>query len=279
MALREISPPPFFRNPRQAKRSSMSSLKREIEILDDPEAMTRRAAEEFVRLAEDAVRAKGRFTVALSGGSTPRALYSLLASGGAPYRSRVPWGRTHFFWGDERHVPDDHPESNFRMAHEVLLSRTPVPAENIHRIRAEDPDAEKAAHDYETSLRDFFGLKAGEPPRLDLVLLGMGADGHTASIFPGTGVIAEADRLVAAAWVGKFSAHRITLTPPVLNNAACVLFIVGGAEKADALRAVLSGAFNPDRFPAQAVLPTNGRLLWLVDRAAAGRLEKGGSVP
>jgi 6-phosphogluconolactonase len=107
----------------------------------------------------------------------------------------------------------------------------------------------------------------------------MGADGHTASIFPGTGVIAEADRLVAAAWVGKFSAHRITLTPPVLNNAACVLFIVGGAEKADALRAVLSGAFNPDRFPAQAVLPTNGRLLWLVDRAAAGRLEKGGSVP
>ena len=254
----------------------MSSPGREIEILDDPEAMTRRAAEEFVRLAEDAVRAKGRFTVALSGGSTPRGLYTLLASEGAPYRSRVPWGRTHFFWGDERHVPADHPESNFRMVHEALLSRAPVPAENIHRIRAENPDAETAARDYETSLRDFFGLKAGEPPRFDLVLLGMGADGHTASIFPGTGVIAEADRLVAASWVEKFSAHRITLTPPVLNNAACVLFVVGGAEKADALRAVLSGAFNPDRFPAQVVLPAKGSLHWLVDRAAAGRLEKRG---
>ncbi|MFQ5694229.1 MAG: 6-phosphogluconolactonase, partial [Nitrospinota bacterium] len=178
-------------------------------------------------------------------------------------------------WGDERHVPPAHPDSNYRMAHEAMLSKVSVPPGNVHRVRAENPDAGKAAQAYERELRGFFQTGAEERPRFDLVLLGMGPDGHTASLFPGTEALREEGRLVAAPWVGKFGAFRITLTPPVLNNAACVIFLVSGGGKAEALRTVLRGDPQPERCPAQIVRPENGRLLWLVDREAARLLAPG----
>ncbi|HYL79732.1 MAG TPA: 6-phosphogluconolactonase, partial [Candidatus Acidoferrum sp.] len=217
------------------------------------------------------------FTVALSGGSTPKALFRLLAGeGDGSFRGRVPWNRAQVFWGDERHVPPDHPDSNYRMTYDTLLSRVPVPPENIHRIRTEDPDADKVAESYERTLRSVFRLAEGQLPRFDLVLLGMGPDGHTASLFPGTPALHERKRLVVGQWVEKLQTHRITLTPPVLNNAALVVFLVSGAEKAETLRAVLLGEYQPERFPAQLVRPTGGRLLWLVDRAAARGLQHPG---
>lgn len=255
------------------RKSSRPSVKREIQILENPEEVSRRAAEEFVRLAGEAVQAKGHFAVALSGGSTPQGLYSLLASETDSFRARVRWDKIHFFWGDERHVPPDHPDSNYRTAHEAMLSRTPIPPENVHRIKAENPDAAKAAEDYEQVLSEFFRLGPGQCPRLDLALLGMGADGHTASLFPGTEASIERRRHVAAPWVEKFNAHRITLTPQALSNAAFIIFLVSGQEKAETLRAVLQGDFRPEHLPAQLISPASGRLLWLVDRAA-GRLLK-----
>jgi 6-phosphogluconolactonase len=241
----------------------------EIRILADGDDLSRAAADEFVRLADEAVRRGGRFTVALSGGSTPKALYRLLAAEDGGFRARVPWGRAHFFWGDERHVPPDHPDSNYRMASQAMLSRVPVPPGNVHRIPAENPDAAEAAAEYAETLRGFFDVAAGRFPRFDLILLGMGSDGHTASLFPGTDAVHERAGLVAAPWVEKLGAHRITLTPSVLNHAACVIFLVSGEGKAEALRAVLEGPHRPDRFPAQLVRPREGRLLFLVDRAAA----------
>ncbi len=246
----------------------------DIRILADARELSRVAAEEFVRLANEAVRARDRFTVALSGGSTPNGVYGLLADKKADFLARVPWDKVHFFWGDERHVSPDHPESNFRMAHEALLSRVPVPSENVHRIPAENPDATKAAAEYAQRLREFFALTVSEPPRFDLILLGMGPDGHTASLFPGTTAVHERARWVVASWVERFKTHRITLTPPVLNNAADVIFLVSGEEKAEALRAVLQGTYQPDRLPAQIVRPVNGRLIWMVDRAVAHLLRR-----
>jgi 6-phosphogluconolactonase len=251
-------------------------LKGEIQILSNLEELTCRAAEEFVRQAEEAVGAKGFFTVALSGGSTPKSLYSLLASETASFRVRVPWDKVHFFWGDERHVPPDHPDSNYRMTQEAVLSKIPIPSENVYRIKTENPDAGKAAEDYERVLREFFRLEVGQLPRFDLVLLGLGPDGHTASLFPGTEVLNDRKSLVAAPWVEKFNAYRITLTPSVLNNAVCVAFLISGEEKAVTLKAVLEGGYQPERLPAQLIHPTNGRLLWLVDRAAARMLELNG---
>jgi 6-phosphogluconolactonase len=245
----------------------------EIRILTDGEEVCRAAAAAWVRLADEAVRTRGRFAVALSGGSTPQALYRLLAAETDDYRARMPWGQAHVFWGDERHVPPDHPDSNYRTAAEAMLSRVPVPPGNVHRIPAETPNAAEAAETYARTLREFFGVAAGRFPRFDLILLGMGTDGHTASLFPGTDVLREQERLVAAPWVEKLASHRITLTPPVLNNAASVVFLVSGKEKAEALRAVLEGPHQPDRLPAQLVRPADGRLLWLVDRAAAHLLQ------
>ena len=245
----------------------------ETRIVDNAEDLAREAASEFVRLANDSVRESGRFAVVLSGGSTPKALYSLLA-GDASFRSEMPWDRTHFFWGDERHVPPDHPDSNYRMAKEAMLAKVPVPVTNVHRIKSELADAHQAASEYEQTLREFFGLAPGQFPRFDLVLLGMGPDGHTASLFPGTDALRDETHLVVANWVPKFGSFRITLTLPVLNNAARVLFLVSGAEKAPVLRAVLGNESGPEKYPAQLVRPTNGRLIWLVTKDAAGRLER-----
>jgi 6-phosphogluconolactonase len=236
-------------------------------VLDTPDDVVRVAADEFARRALARVKRAQPFMVALSGGSTPRRLFELLA--GEPYRERVPWRKVHVFWGDERTVPPDDPDSNFGVAHSLLLSRVDIPGENVHRIRGELDEPNDAAVAYEAELRDAFRIDEGEFPRFDFVLLGMGADGHTASLFPGTQALVENRRLAVAPWVEKLGTHRVTLTCPVFNNAACILFLVTGAEKAETLRAVLEGEPEKPRYPAQLIRPRDGELRWLVDRAAA----------
>jgi 6-phosphogluconolactonase len=223
-------------------------------------------AEQFVRLTNEAIQERGRCAVALAGGSTPRGVYRLLAD--EPFRSRVPWDRIECFWGDERHVPPDHPDSNYRMAADTLLSKVPVSPRNIHRMPGETRDAAQAAREYEEELRaSFHGM-----PRFDLILLGLGADGHTASLFPGTPALAEHGRWCVATWVSRLSAYRLTLTFPVLNATRVVAFVVSGAEKAGIVRAVLRGAGD---LPARRVQPMDGELWWMLDRAAAGELGDG----
>jgi 6-phosphogluconolactonase len=239
----------------------------EIRILKTAAELFEAAATEFAARASQAVQARGRFTVALSGGSTPKALYSLLAS-----KPDIPWDKIYFFWGDERHVPPDHPDSNYRMTSEALLSKVPVRQENIFRIHAEEKDAPAAALQYEQALQDFFHLSPGQFPRFDLVLLGIGTDGHTASLFPGTAALNETQRLVVANWVPKLSAHRLTFTFPVLNAAACVIFLASGPDKAAILHQVLENS-SAD-LPSQRVHPSNGELLWLIDGPAATALSR-----
>lgn len=234
----------------------------EIRILKTATDLFEAAAAEFVAQASAAVRAHGRFTVALSGGSTPRTLYSLLAT-----KPGIPWDKIYFFWGDERHVPPDQPESNYRMANEALLSKVPVHPENIFRIHAEEKDAAAAALQYEQTLKDFFHLSPGQFPRFDLIYLGVGPDGHTASLFPDTAALNEKTRLVVANWVPKFNTFRITFTFPVLNAAACVMFLTSGADKAPILHEVLEN--SRAGLPSQLVRPVNGKLIWLVDEPAA----------
>jgi 6-phosphogluconolactonase len=238
-----------------------------IQITKGPEELARAAARFFTEEAVGAVQSGGRFRVALAGGSTPRQLYLHLA--GEP----LPWNRTELFWSDERHVPPDHPQSNYRMAREALLSRVPLAEENVHRIRAELPEAAQAAEEYEETLREVFALPPPEVPRFDLVLLGIGADGHTASLFPGSNALAESRRLVVAPWVPQLDAFRITLTLPVLNHAATVLFLVSGSEKAEILAKVLDDPSEPP-LPARAVRPAAGRLVFLVDEPAARHLPR-----
>jgi 6-phosphogluconolactonase len=246
----------------------------EVQIVRDAEALYRAGAAEFVRLAGEAVMTKGSFTVALSGGSTPKGLYGLLATD-PRLREQVPWEKIHVFWGDERHVPPTDAESNYRMAHEALLSKVPVPLAHLYRIKSEAPDASHAADDYEQTLRMFFRVSAGQLPRFDLVFLGLGPEAHTASLFPGTKALHETKRLVVSNWVGKFFTDRMTMTPPILNNSACVVFLVSGGEKALPLKAVLEGPYEPDQLPAQLIRLEHGRLLWLVDRDAASLLRAG----
>jgi 6-phosphogluconolactonase len=240
----------------------------EIRIVPDTEALYWAGAVEFVAAASEAVKARGRFDVALSGGSTPKGLFSRLT--GNP---EVPWDKIHFFWGDERHVPPDHPDSNFRMANEALLSKVGARPDQVWRIASENPSAAEAASDYERRLREYFGTPMGEFPRFDLVLLGMGPDGHTASLFPGTKALDERERLVVSNWVGKLYTDRITLTALVLNHAAQVMFLVSGADKAPALKAVLEGPCEPAQLPAQLIRPVDGRLLWLIEATAASMLK------
>jgi 6-phosphogluconolactonase len=240
----------------------------EIQIVENGEAVSRKAAEMMVSLALKKLQSKEFFTVALSGGSTPKNMFAILADDAA-LRNQMPWDRVHFFWGDERHVPPDHTDSNYRMTNEAMLSRVPIPPENIHRIRAENPDAGKAAEDYEQELRGFFKLETEQLPPFDCVFLGMGPDGHTASLFPGTKALHERERLVVSNWIDKFQSYRITMTTPVLNNADIVIFLVSGEEKAEPLRVVLEGEKQTDLFPSQLIDPAHGKLLWLVDPAAA----------
>jgi len=241
----------------------------EIRTLTTPQELFGAAAEEVVRAAKEAVEQRGRFTIALSGGSTPKNLFNLLATNA---RTSLPWDRMFFFFGDERHVPPTDPDSNYRMADEAMLSRIPVAAGNVFRMVAEDPDAAAAAVAYEKTLQKFFALEAGQFPRFDLILLGMGPDGHTASLFPGTAALQEKSRLVVANWVDKLKTSRLSLTLPVLNAAACVAFLVSGTDKAPALHAVLESYAPGEQYPAKLIRPVDGRLIWLVDRAAASQL-------
>lgn len=248
-------------------------MKPSLRQLPDAEAVARAAADEVVGAAARAVAARGWFSLALAGGATPRRLYALLADPRAPFRARVPWGLTHVFFGDERPVPPGHPESNYRMAKEALLDHVPVAS--VHRIHGEEAGAGEA---YERELRSFFGVPAGgAPPRLDLVLLGLGADGHTASLFPGSAALGETSRWVVDTLVDRLGTRRTTLTLPVLNSALAIVFLVSGAEKAPALRRVLGPADGEDRSPAARVRPERGSVLWLADRAAAGGLVEGGA--
>lgn len=245
---------------------------RELLVAPDPAALARAAAERFASLAETAVARANRFTVGLAGGSTPRRLYRMLAA--EPYRSRISWSQTQVFWGDERCVPPDHAESNYRMAAETLLQHVPIPAGQIHRIRGEDPDPDQAAADYERVLRATFRLTPGGFPRFDLILLGLGADGHVASLMPDSPALRETARLVLAPYVERLQSYRLTLTLPVLNEASVILFLVSGQEKAAALRSTLSLAGLNASIPASQVCPREGRLIWLVDRAAAQLLPR-----
>jgi|ERR1035438_6160667 6-phosphogluconolactonase len=246
---------------------------RSIEVLATAADLFHAAAEEFVRVARAAIGAQGRFTVALSGGSTPKALYSLLAANYASFA----WNRIFLFFGDERHVPPTDPESNYRMVNESLLTKVAIPPENVFRVSAENPDAAAAAADYEAQIRGFFALRPGdrpgELPRFDLILLGMGPDGHTASLFPDSEALDEQSRLVVANWVAKFNTRRITFTFPVLNHAAEVMFMASGADKADMLHEVLEGKNTPP-LPSQRVQPTDGKLLWMIDEAAAAKITR-----
>ena len=244
----------------------------EIRTLTTPQELFSAAAEEVVSAATDAVAQRGRFTIALSGGSTPKGLFNLLATNALTV---LPWERMFFFWGDERHVPPTDPDSNYRMAEETMLSKIPVAAGNVFRFAAENPDAAAVAEAYEQTLRKFFALQAGEFPRFDLILLGMGPDGHTASLFPNTAGLQEKSRLVIANWVEKLKTSRLSLTLPVLNAAACVTFLVSGTDKAPALHAVLEGDAPGEQYPSKLVRPKDGKLIWLIDRAAASELKSG----
>src|SRR5713101_57585 len=251
----------------------MERVDREIRILTDAAAVANRAAQEFVQAAAAAVREKGAFNVALAGGSTPKALYSLLATD-PTFRSRVPWDKIHVFFGDERHVGPDHPDSNFRMATEAMLSKAPLKPEQVTRIKGEYSDTETAAKEYEHALESFFKLGNGAYPKFDVALLGMGNEGHTLSLFPGTKALHDNGRLVMPNWIGKLYTERVTITAPVVNEARLAIFMVTGADKAPALKAVLEGPYEPEQLPSQMIQPKNGKLVWLVDTSAGSMLSK-----
>jgi 6-phosphogluconolactonase len=240
-------------------------------IAEDAE-LYRLAAGEFVRLAVDAAAKRGRFCVALSGGTTPQGLYSALVAD-AKLRETVPWDRTLVFWGDERQVPPNHPDSNYGMARDVLLSKISIPEVNVHRIPGELSDASEAAHRYEDDIRAALGLAPAALPRFDLVLLGLGADGHTASLFPGTEAVRERQRAATANWVDTLRAWRITLTLPAINRARAIIFLVCGEDKAEAVKSVLEGPDQADPPPARLVRPRSGKVLWFMDPPAARLLE------
>jgi 6-phosphogluconolactonase len=239
-----------------------------LQIYDNLDLLTRSATDLFAQQSALA-RPRGIFRVALAGGSTPRPVYHLLAA--SPYRERIDWLQVQYYWGDERNVGPDSPESNYRMAKETLLDHVPVQPEQVHRMRGELAASEAAA-EYEQVLARTFGLAPGAFPRFDLILLGMGPDGHTASLFPQTSALAIRDRMVVANLVPKLATERITLTVPTLNAAAAIVFLVAGTDKADALAAVLQGPEQPEEYPSQLIAPANGTLTWMVDRAAAAKL-------
>lgn len=241
--------------------------KPEIRIFPSQQELFRGAAETFSRLANEAIHAQGKFNVALSGGNTPRGLHHEVV---AEYAGKVPWDKVFFFWGDERHVPPDFPESNFRMAKETLLSKLPIFSDHVFRIAGELPDAEQAALLYEDTLRNQIHSASGEFPRFDLMLQGIGGDGHTASLFPGTKALGEKTRFVVGNWVEQHSTWRITVTYPVINNAANVMFLVDGAGKAGIVKKALQDLSA--NLPCQKVQPANGNLMWYLDAAAGSKL-------
>jgi 6-phosphogluconolactonase len=234
-------------------------------VYRDGEQLANAAAELFAQLGSESITSRGRFRVALSGGSTPRRAFEILAS--PEFSSRVEWSKTDIFWGDERYVPADDPESNYRMAHEALLRRVRVPDASVHRVPTEASPPQAAAFSYEVQIRNCLGDRNGVPP-FDLIYLGLGTNGHTASLFPHSPVLHEKSRLVAAVFVPEVNAWRISMTAGLLNRARTVAFLVSGPEKAQVLLDVVLGPRDPERLPAQMIAP-DGRLLWMVDEPAA----------
>lgn len=248
-----------------------SKLQIQYIVEPDSNALARRAAEEFVSIAEDASAKRGRARIAISGGSTPKAAFQLLADPSQPFLKRMPWEKLDLYWVDERTVPPDNAESNYRMTREAMLDRVPLKPEQIHRMEGElDPQA--AAARYESLLRNTFRLEGAETPRFDLVQLGMGDDGHTASLFPHTEAIHALGRLVTANQVPQKDTWRITLTWPVINQGSSVFFLIGGANKAELVKEVFTGPRDPERLPSQLIWPANGILTLVLDKDAAALL-------
>jgi 6-phosphogluconolactonase len=237
----------------------------------DSAALARHAAQYFVEMAGEAVAGRGRARIAISGGSTPKAAFQLLADPTQPWRARMPWDKLDLYWVDERCVPPDHPDSNYRMTREALLDHVPLRPEQVHRMEGE-LEPEVAAARYESMLRDTFRLEGAETPRFDLVSLGMGDDGHTASLFPHTAAIHEIGRLVTANFVPQKDTWRITLTWPVINRGSSAFFLIGGADKASPVNEVFTGPRDPERLPSQLIWPSGGILTLILDKAAAALL-------
>lgn len=241
----------------------------DVVVFTNSEQLSHAAARYVVQVANEAIARYGRFTLALSGGSTPKKLYGLLAL--SPYRDQIDWSKAEIFWSDERNVPADDPESNYRLAREVMLSKLPIPAQQIHRMPANEADRDAAAAKYSEEMRRVF--KTEGVPAFDLIQLGMGPEGHTASLFPHQASLHEQTRLVLPVDVPKPPPPRLTLTPPVLNAAHHTLFLVTGAEKAEAIQAVLEGPEQSDEYPAQLVRP-QGNVTWMFDSAAASKISR-----
>jgi 6-phosphogluconolactonase len=241
-----------------------------IAIYPDTNILSHEAAQYIIRVAQESIVTHGRFTLALSGGNTPKKLYGLLAS--EPYASQIDWNLVEIFWSDERCVPPDSPDSNYHMAQEVLLSKVPIPANQIHRTPADEADRDAASEAYAQEMRNVFGTNG--VPKFDLIQLGMGPEGHTASLFPHQASLHEQQRLVMPVSVPKPPPARLTFTPPLLNAAAHILFLVTGTDKEEAVQAVLEGDHQPDEYPAQIVQPSQGEVTWMLDTAAAAALKK-----
>lgn len=240
-------------------------------VAGDAASLAERAARQIVETAEQAVAARGRARIAISGGSTPKPAFRLLGDPAKPWRARMPWDRIELFWVDERCVPPDHPDSNYRMTREALLDHAPLTPAQIFRMEGE-LDPEEGAARYESGLRNAFRLEGAETPVFDLIQLGMGPDGHTASLFPHTAALDELGRLSVANHVLNKDAWRITLTWPVINHARHVFFLIGGAEKAAILREVFLGPREVERLPSQLIRPSSGILTLILDKAAASLL-------
>ena len=243
-----------------------------LKIFPDGESLNVYAAEKIVETAKQSIEKRGQFTIALAGGSTPKSLYQLLSSD--DFKKRIDWSKTFFFFGDERDVLPDNAESNFRMADENLFALLNIAEANVFRWQTELSDAEEIAEKYAGAVKNFFVLAGNKLPRFDLILLGMGNDGHTASLFPNTEALNEREKIAVANLVEKLNTTRLTFTFPAINNARNIFFLVKGADKGEALKTVLEGKFQPGKFPAQAVKPTNGELFWLVDGEAAALLDR-----
>jgi 6-phosphogluconolactonase len=241
-----------------------------IAIYPDTDILSHEAARYIVQVAQESIVTHGRFTIALSGGNTPKKLYGLLGS--EPYASQIDWNLVEIFWSDERCVSPDSADCNYHMAQEVLLSKIPIPASQIHRVPADKPDRDAASLEYAQEIQRVLGTNT--VPGFDLIQLGMGPEAHTASLFPHQASLHEQQRLVMPVSVPKPPPPRLTFTPPLLNAATRVLFLVTGADKAEAVQAVLEGEHQPDEYPAQIVQPPRGDVVWMLDNAAAAKLSK-----
>ena len=249
------------------------AAKLRIEYIVEPDgtALARRTAQHFVEVVEQAASRQGRARIAISGGSTPKAAFQLLADPAQPWLKRMPWDKLELYWVDERTVPPDHPESNYRMTREAMLDHVPLKPEQVHRMEGE-LEPEVAAARYESLLRNNFKLEGAESPRFDLIALGMGDDGHTASIFPHTEAIHTPGRLVTANQVPQKDTWRITLTWPVINQGSSVFFLIGGKNKAELVKEVFTGPRDPERLPSQLIWPSSGILTLILDKDAAALL-------